>query len=179
MSFFTLGSASLRFVEGKLVWRTYTAADDQAGETLQCKGTCDGGPRGLWWSFVVHVVSIWDSVLKAKNEPFTILAEYSDCTDIFLSDSTMALPEYTGINDHPIDLVDNRQPPFDLSSHLLSLWYCSSLGRTIVFNCALIVEVSITWPSITGIHCLWLRLYPPGQTAIPTGGGLFLKVCSV
>ena len=41
--FLTLSSA---FAEGELVWRTYTAADDQAGGTLQSEGICGGGPRG-------------------------------------------------------------------------------------------------------------------------------------
>ena len=44
MSFLALGSAGLRVAEGELVWRTYTAVDDQAGGILQCKRICDGSP---------------------------------------------------------------------------------------------------------------------------------------
>ena len=56
----------------------------------------------------MHVASIRGSVLEAKNVSVTILAEYSDWTDAFPSDSATVLPEYTGINDHPIDPVDNK-----------------------------------------------------------------------
>ena len=41
-----------------------------------------------------------------------IPTEYSDFSDVFSSDSTAELPEHTGINDHPIDLLDDKQPPY-------------------------------------------------------------------
>ena len=47
MLFLTLGSAGLRFVEEKFIWMTYTAADNQAGKTLQLEITCSFGSRGL------------------------------------------------------------------------------------------------------------------------------------
>ena len=46
------------------------------------------------------------------------------------SDSTAELLECTGINNHPIGLVD-KPPPYDLSSHPLVLYYCSSARKTI------------------------------------------------
>lgn len=38
--------------------------------------------------------------------------EYSDYADVFLEASAAELPKLTGINDHPIDLVDDKQPPY-------------------------------------------------------------------
>ena len=46
------------------------------------------------------------------SEENGILAEYSNFSNIFSSDSTVELSEHTRINDHPIDLLDNKQPPY-------------------------------------------------------------------
>ena len=73
------------------------------------------------------------------------------------SDSTTELPEYTGINNDPIDLVGN------LLSYPPALRYSSSARKTEAFNYA--SEVSITRPSRTGTRYLELRLYPPDRSA--------------
>ena len=39
-----------------------------------------------------------------------IPAEYSDFSNVFSSDSAAELPEHIGINDHAIDLLNNKQP---------------------------------------------------------------------
>ena len=72
--------------------------------------------------------SLCGSVSKTKNVPITILAEYSDYTNILPSDSATVLPEYTGINDHLIDLVDNNQLPYDLPSRLVAR-RCSNIAH--------------------------------------------------
>ena len=47
------------------------------------------------------------------NEAFTsIPTEYSDFADVFSPELASKLPEHTGINNHAIDLVDDRQPPY-------------------------------------------------------------------
>ena len=46
---------------------------------------------------------------------------YSDHTDVFAADSTAKLSEHTGINDHPINLVDDKRPSYALPSHPLPL----------------------------------------------------------
>ena len=43
------------------------------------------------------------------SEEIGILAEYSDFSDVFSSDSTAELLEHAGINDHPINLLNNNQ----------------------------------------------------------------------
>ena len=47
------------------------------------------------------------------EEAFTkVPAEYLDFADVFSPDLAFELPEYTGINDHVIKLVDGQQPPY-------------------------------------------------------------------
>ena len=41
-----------------------------------------------------------------------IPAKYSDFSNVFSLDSAVELPEHTGINDHLINLLDNKQPPY-------------------------------------------------------------------
>ena len=81
-------------------------------------------------------------LLYLEDVPVTIPAEYSGYNDIFPSDFAAELLEHIGINNHPIDLVDNKQPPCDLSSHLPALQYCPSARKTVAFNC--VSKVSIT-----------------------------------
>ena len=37
-------------------------------------------------------------------------SEYSNFSNVFSSDSKEELPEYNGINDHSINLLDNKKP---------------------------------------------------------------------
>ena len=46
------------------------------------------------------------------SEKTGISAEYSDFSNVFSSDSAVKLLEHTRINDHPINLLDNKQPPY-------------------------------------------------------------------
>ncbi len=48
----------------------------------------------------------WD---KAPTE---IPAKYSDYTNVFSSDLAMELPENTGMNEHAIELIEGKQPPY-------------------------------------------------------------------
>ena len=41
-----------------------------------------------------------------------IPAKYSDFSNVFSSHSAIELLEHTGINDHPINLLDKKQPPY-------------------------------------------------------------------
>ncbi len=47
--------------------------------------------------------------LKADEAPTKVPSEYVDFADIFSPKLAVKLPEHTGINDHAIELVDNRQ----------------------------------------------------------------------
>ncbi len=48
----------------------------------------------------------WD---KASTE---IPAEYSDYADVFSSDLAIELPKNTGMNEHAIELIEGKQPPY-------------------------------------------------------------------
>ena len=41
-----------------------------------------------------------------------ISAEYFDYSGIFSFENAVKLPEYTGMNNYIIELVENKQPPF-------------------------------------------------------------------
>ena len=77
-------------------------------------------------TFIVHIAALAEpttmsiysffqaQVATLTSEETGIPAEYSDFSNVFSSDSVAELPEYTGINDHPIYLLDNKQPPYSL-----------------------------------------------------------------
>ncbi len=50
--------------------------------------------------------------LKADEAPTKVPSEYADFADVFSPKLATELPEYTGINDHAIELVDDRQLPY-------------------------------------------------------------------
>ncbi len=58
------------------------------------------------WAQIAH--------LKADKAPTKVPSEYIDFADIFLSKLAIELPEYTGINDHTIELADDWQPSYGL-----------------------------------------------------------------
>ncbi len=45
--------------------------------------------------------------LKADEAPTKVPSEYADFADVFSPKLAAELPEYTGINDHAIELVDD------------------------------------------------------------------------
>ena len=51
-------------------------------------------------------------VAALMSEETGIYAEYSNFTNVFSLDSAAELPEYTGINDHSINLLDNKKPAY-------------------------------------------------------------------
>ena len=53
-------------------------------------------------------------VASLTSKKTGIPIEYSDFSNTFSSDSTAELPEYTGINNHPINLLDNKPPSYSL-----------------------------------------------------------------
>ena len=75
-------------------------------------------------TFVVHIVALsvdsnvhtsWQAWISLLNvEQVTIPSKYPDYTNVFLSDSALELPEHTGINNHLIDLTDDKQPLYGL-----------------------------------------------------------------
>ena len=129
MPFLTLSKVDIRFVEQKLVWRTYTATEalpmtkrvqiidkrEFAAATLNADDEI----------FVVHIAALGEpttmpiypscqaQVSALMSEETGILTEYSDFSNVFFLDSAAELPEHTRINDHPINLLDDKQTPYD------------------------------------------------------------------
>ena len=74
--------------------------------------------------FIVHIASFslrsrvaiylaWKAQIALLNTIKVIVPpEYLDYANVFLKASATELLKYTGINNHPIDLVDNKQPPY-------------------------------------------------------------------
>ncbi len=50
--------------------------------------------------------------LKADEAPSKVPSEYADFADIISPKLAAELLEHTGINDHAIKLIDDRQPPY-------------------------------------------------------------------
>ena len=75
-------------------------------------------------TFVVHIAFIKKTMLihlareaqiaalQANRTPIEVLAEYSDYIDIFSPDLAIELPKNTGINEHAIKLINEKQPPY-------------------------------------------------------------------
>lgn len=75
--------------------------------------------------FVIHVAVLLATpiylsreaqigALLANNTSTKVSAEYLDYINIFLLDITMKLPEHTCINNHAINLVEDKQPLYNL-----------------------------------------------------------------
>ena len=127
MLFLTLSKANIRFVEQELVLRNYTAAEalliTRRVEIINKLGFTAVALNADNETFMVHVaaptkptIMLIQPFCQAKvaaltSEETGIPAEYSDFFDVFSSDSTTKLPEHTKINNYPINLLDDIQPP--------------------------------------------------------------------
>ncbi len=74
-------------------------------------------------TFVIHVATLEATTIHLSQiaqivalqwgkAPTEIPAEYSDYTDVFSLDLAMELPENTGMNEHAIELIEGKQPPY-------------------------------------------------------------------
>ena len=79
--------------------------------------------------------SLYGSVLEAKNVLVMVPSEYLDHTNVSSPDSNGAT-QVPGINNDPINLVDDKPPSYNLSSHPPAFQYCPSAKRTLALNYA-------------------------------------------
>ena len=130
MLFLNFSKSDMWFAERDLVWRTYTAAKTLSTtrkvEIINKREFAAEVPNADDEIFVVHVAALAKLTTMPINSSYQaqaamltsektgILTEYFDFSNIFSSDSAAELPEHTGINDHSIDLQDNKQPPYGL-----------------------------------------------------------------
>ena len=170
MPFLTLSKADVRFAERELVWRTYTAAEalptTRRVEIIDKREFAAAALNADDETFVVHVAALAEpttmpihpsrqaQVAALTSEETGIPAEYSDFSNVFSSDSAAKLPEHTGINNHPINLLDDKQPPYG-PIYSLGPVEVETLKTYIKANLA----SSFIWPSKppTGAPILFVR----------------------
>ena len=132
MPFLTLSGADVDFSGRELRWKTYTV-EEALPTTRRVKlvGKKEFAAAALdpeHETYVVHVASLHSIPLASLDihlfqrpqisgliteEALTnVSTEYLNFADVFSSDLAFELPEYIGINDHAIKLVDGQQPPY-------------------------------------------------------------------
>ncbi len=128
--FLTMSNADINFKARDLQWRSYTIGKvllttrrvELIGKKELAVAAFDPEHEAL----VVHVVALSvdsdDEVyllrkaeiahLKADVTSIEVPSEYVNFADVFSPKLAVELSEHIGINDHTIELVDDRQPPY-------------------------------------------------------------------
>ncbi len=124
--FLTMSNVDIDFQAQNLQWRSYTTGEvfptTRRIELIRKKEFVVVALDPEHEAFVVHVaalsVDLVDEIypsrraqiahLKADEAPIKVSSEYADFADVFLPKLAVELPEYTGINDYAIKLVDDR-----------------------------------------------------------------------
>ncbi len=132
MPFLTMSNADVDFQARDLQWRSYTTGEvlptTRRVELIGKKEFTAAALDPEHEAFVVHIAALsvdsGDEVhlsrraqiahLKADEAPTKVPSKYADFADVFLPKLAAELPEHTGIHDHAIELVDDRQPPYGL-----------------------------------------------------------------
>ena len=128
--FLTLKIADIKFAEGDLTWRTYTATDalpiSKKIQIINQKKFAKVALDPNQEAFVVYVATLSSemaihlsrlaqiALLKAEEAPVTVPAEYSDSIDVFSEKLAAVLPEHTEINTYAIELEEGKQPLYRL-----------------------------------------------------------------
>lgn len=113
MPFFTLSNADVRFAEGELTWRSYTAAEafpiTRQVELINRNEFAAAALNENEETFVRHVAALLEltkmtihlsqkaRIASLNVEEATIPSEYSDYANVFSKDSAAELAEHTGI----------------------------------------------------------------------------------
>ena len=133
MLFLILSCVDVDFRKKKLWWRSYTiekafstikrvelvgkkefavAAFDLRHKTFVGYIASLKNPSYTQESKVYPFCRVQIAALVANEALTSISTKFSDFADVFFSDLTSELLEYTGINNHAIKLVDDQQPPY-------------------------------------------------------------------
>lgn len=124
MSFLTLSNVEINFYDWKLSWRSYITTEvlftTRQIELIRKKKFVTAA---LDWGdevFVVHLASfnsdinihpscsVLITLLKIDETPTAIPSEYANFADIFSSDLITELSEYIKINNHAINLIEDK-----------------------------------------------------------------------
>ena len=128
MLFLIFSRANIRFAEREFIWRTYTVAEalptTKRMEIIDKKEFAVAALNANNKIFVLHIVTLAKpttipihpscqaQVVLLISEKIRIPIEYFNFSNIFSSDSATELPEHIGNNDHPINLLNNKQLPY-------------------------------------------------------------------
>ena len=185
MPFLTLSNADVQFIEKELTWRTYSTAEalptTKRVELINKKEFAKAALDENSETFVVHVASLnltpgihpdrAAQIVSLLTEKVRIPDEYSDFADVFSEVKALVLPKHTELNEHAIDLKDDKQPSYgpiyslgpveletlktyiethlkiglcDLPSLLPMLLSSLIKSLTVAFVCVWIIKASIT-----------------------------------
>ena len=130
MFFLPLSRINVWFAEREFVGRTYMAAKTlpttRRVEIINKKEFAVAAINADDKTFVVHIAALVEpttmliysscqaQVVLLMSKEIGIPAEYSDFFNVFSSDSAAELPKYIGINDHPINPLNNKQLLYSL-----------------------------------------------------------------
>ena len=124
--FLALSNADVSFAQKKFTWRSYTNSETLSttrqvkviGQKEFATAALDPDEKDI----VVYIVSlslgskiaihsVWEAKIAALvTKKVIVPPECSNYANIFSEASVAELPEHNNINEHPIDLVDNKQP---------------------------------------------------------------------
>ena len=128
MLFLTLSNANVQFVEKELTWRSYTTAKtlptikrvELIDKKKFAKAVLDKNSK----TFVIHVAffNLVPRIHLDKEAQIAFLLtkevkipdEYSDFTNIFSEEKALVLLERIELNEHAINLEDDKQPFYKL-----------------------------------------------------------------
>ena len=128
MLFLTLSKADIQFAEQEFIQKTYITGEalptTKSVEIINKKKSAVTALNASNKIFMVHVAALAEpttilihpshqaQVVLLTSEKTGIPVEYSDFSNDFSLNSMAQLSEYTRINDHPINLLDNKQLPY-------------------------------------------------------------------
>ena len=126
MLFLTFSKADIRFAELELVLRTYTAARTlptirrvEIVNKREFAAAALNADDEIFMTYVAALakpttipiyLSRQTQVAALTSKETGISTEYSDFSDVFSSDTVTELLEHNGINNHPINLLHDKQP---------------------------------------------------------------------
>ena len=124
MLFLVFNNANVSFVQKKLIWRFYTTSEalptTKWVKVIDWKEFAAAALNPDEKAFIVHVASLSlgsrvaiylvreTQIVVLDTKKVIVPPEYSDYADVFLEASAVELPKHTGINNHPINLVDDK-----------------------------------------------------------------------
>ena len=131
--FLILSGADVKFLKRELWWRSYTIKEvlptTKRVKLVEKKEFTAAALDPEYKTFVIYVTSLESpsntqkgdvhlsrraqiAALVTNKASTSIPNEYSDFADVFSPELALELPEHTSINDHAIELVDDRQPHY-------------------------------------------------------------------